>query len=204
MHKHKIMKKKIILAVLLLLVLLAAGFAAFQIAGGKKEKAAPNGPAPDEQAAMKQSRADAFSNGQIYKVFAFDGFGVKYPFWPNIDLANVPDAGKIKIAVADQGCVFMVKIADIPEGMTFKTNTEKLLDGQAAKISKTFAREIGEDRAHFEGEVASGNATMKNVSYTYLISKNRSAGVAFAANADSFDKACQPIINEVIASVTIE
>ncbi|MFA6375918.1 MAG: hypothetical protein WCX69_00760 [Candidatus Paceibacterota bacterium] len=198
------MKKKIILAVLLFLVLLAAGFAVFQFVGGKKGKSVPVEPAPDEQTGVKQSRADMFSDGQIYKVFAADGFGVKYPFWPNVDLTNVPDAGKIKIAVADQGCVFMVKIADIPEGMTFKKNTEKLLDDQAAKISKTLIREIGEDQAHFEGEVVAGNVTMKNVSYTYLTAKNQSAGVAFAANADNFDKVCRPIIDEVVASVSIE
>jgi|GEM_PF-4287823 len=196
------MKKNIVLMVLLFLFLAFAGFAAFQYVGGKKGNDVPQKKDVSEKAEPpQQSRADAFSNGQIYKVFVVDNFEVKYPDWPNIDLKNVPDAGKIKVAVTDQNCVFMVKIADIPAGTTFKANTEKLLADQAEKISKTLIREVGDRQAHFEGEVIAGKAKMKNVSYTYLVSGNQSAGIAFAANVDNFDGACQPIIDEVIASV---
>lgn len=198
------MSKKIILIILAIIILAAAGFGAWRFYGAKTGAPADSLPAARTGPAQDRQRAE-FSNGQRYETFAIDGFSVKYPYWPNLDLKNVPNAENIKVAVGNEGCVFMLKITPIPPDTTFRTYTEQLLrDTSSQSPLKTLVKDVGDDRAYFEGEIEVSGVTMRNVSYTYFIGNGRAAGFAFAAQASKFNQTCQPLIGEVAASVDLK
>jgi hypothetical protein len=122
-----------------------------------------------------------------------------------VDLSNTPDVQNIKLAVTDRGCVFMVKISPLPLNTTFKDYIEKLIQDQMVPLSiKLQIKDIGENKAHVEGELVMNGIAMKNVSYSYLTNKNESVGLAFVANVNNFNEVCQPIITDIVKSVVIK
>ena len=215
------MKKRIILACLSVVGLSVIGFVIFQFLGNRAQDtqqridlsaetriqpgAQSNELQVESQKQPNNPRPDEFPNGQKYKIFTTEDFEVKYPYWPGVDLKGAPNTENIKLAVTDRGCVFMIKVSPIPADTTFKAYIEKLIEDQMVPLSiKILIKDIGESKAHLEGEIVMSGTTMKNVSYTYLTGKNQSAGIAFVANKNNFNEVCQPIVNEVVESAVVK
>jgi len=139
---------------------------------------------------------------QKYAIFKTDNFEIKYPDWPNIDQGEAPDS-KIKIAVADGGCNLIIKEDALPENVTLKDHVEKVIGdlGGAVKISQKIFQT---NTAYLDGEITVGSAALRNVSYSYLAKNNIFYGIAFVAEKNSFDKACQPFIKEVTESALVK
>lgn len=143
-----------------------------------------------------------FANGQKYEIYKTDDFEIKYPYWPNIDKKNLLEPENVKLAVVNAGCNFIVNVVSVPANTNFKDYTEKLAQEEIAKTKgKIITQNIKDDTAHFVGEITMGNVTLRSVSYGYLTSKRQSYDIAFIAEKNQFETACQPFIDEVVESV---
>ncbi len=141
-------------------------------------------------------------NKQKYQVYRAEDFEIKYPDWPKVDERNVFDPQRTKLAVANNGCNFVINAIAIPENTTFKEYTKKSAQEQIAKTkSKIITQNIQDNTAYFEGEVPMGNTTLYSISYSYLTSGRQSYGIAFIAEKSVFETACRPFIDKVVGGV---
>ena len=181
----------IIIAALVLIVIGGGLFFFFSNKGPQKE--------------AQSQRPGEFSNGQRYATFKIDDFEVKYPNWPNIDRSKIAEADEYKVAVANEGCNFIIKVASVPQNTSFREYEENLFQEQIKQFPvKILIKDIKDTTAYFEGEVSMGNTIVKNVSYSYFTSKRQSVSWAFVAQNDQFDRVCRPIIDEVVRSVKVK
>lgn len=161
--------------------------------------------APNWLRRKKETQSGEFSNGQRYEVWKTDDFEIKYPSWPNIDKKNLLEPQNIKLALANDGCNFVISAIPIPANTSFKEFTEKRFQEQTAKfISKIITKDIKENTAYIDGELSMGNTTLKSVSHGYFTSSRQSYSIGFIAEKSQFETACQPIIDDVIESVKIK
>lgn len=143
-----------------------------------------------------------FSNGQPYAVFRTDRFEVKYPDWPNIDVRLQPDADKLKVAVSSEGCNLFVKEKDLPDDLTLESYTQKVISDFGDKITVATS-DVKDGRASLDADIDMGSgAVMRNVSRVYQIG-NTLYSIAFISEKTMFPNACQPIFDEVVASVKV-
>lgn len=143
-----------------------------------------------------------FSNGQPYAIFRTDRFEVKYPDWPNIDVRLQPDADKLKVAVSNEGCNLFVKEKDLPDDLTLESYTEKVISDFGDKITVAVS-EAKDGRASLDADIDMGSgAVMRNVSRVYQIG-NTLYSIAFISEKTMFPNVCQPIFDEVVASVKV-
>lgn len=158
----------------------------------------------EPQDAAYTPRPGEFQNGQRYATFATDDFSVNYPDWPRFDTSAAPDADAYKLAVANAGCSFIIKVASVPEDVSFKDYIQSVVRETSSQYPITMlSQDIGDASAHFEGEVTMGDAVVKNVTYSYLTGTRQSVGIGFVSARDQFDEACQPIVGEVVESVVV-
>jgi hypothetical protein len=185
---------KVIYIIITVLVLIVIGGGLFFFFSNKGPQKEAQGQRPGE-----------FSNGQQYATFKTDDFEVKYPNWPNIDRSKIAEADKYKVAVSNEGCNFIIKVASVPQNTSFREYEENLLQEQMKQFPvKILIKDIKDTTAYFEGEVSIGNTIVKNVSYSYFTSKRQSVGFAFVAQNDQFNRVCRPIIDEVVRSVKVK
>lgn len=151
------------------------------------------------------SRPGEFSNGQKYSMYSVDDFEVKYPSWPNVDNKYLLSPQTTKLAVANEGCNFVINVTPVPTNTNFKEYTQKRLEEQKASGSvKIILMDIKDKTSHFEGEIIMGGSTLTSVTYGYLTSKGQSYGVGFISEESKFNASCKPLIGEVIESVKVK
>lgn len=150
-------------------------------------------------------KPDEFSNGQKYKIYKADKFEIRYPDWPNLDPKLILEPEKVKVAVSNEGCNFLINVVSVPANATFKSYTEKLLQEQISKFDiKITTKDIKENNAFIDGEIIMNNTTVRSVSYGYFTSKRESYGIGFIAEKSQFTKACATYVPLVIASVNAQ
>lgn len=193
------MNKNIIIVVLVVVIFAIGGYFIFM-----KQGSAPI------VSQSENKRPGEFSNGQRYQIYQTNNFEVKYPYWPNVDKKNILEPENIKLAVANEGCNFLISSISIPKGTTFKDYINQRLqesnnkyDKYGIKITK-ITKDIKDTSAYIESEFVVNNVAVKSVSYGYFTSQGVSYGIAFIAEKNNFDKVCQPLIKEVIESVKIK
>ena len=146
-----------------------------------------------------------FSNGQKYSLYSVEDFAVKYPSWPNLDSKYLLSPQTTKLAVANEGCNFIINLTPIPTNTNFKEYLQKKLEEQKASGSVKITRmDIGDKTSHFEGEIVMGGSTLTSFTYSYLTSKGQSYGVGFISEKSKFNASCKPLIKEVIESVEVK
>ena len=96
----------------------------------------------------------------------------------------------------------MIKETALPAVTTFKDYLDKTLAqaGPSLKINHA-TREAS--YANFDGEIIMGKTTLRNLSYDYLTSDGKVYGVGFVAEKTTFPSACEPLIQTVIATVSV-
>jgi len=192
--------RAIIISILILAALAVAGIGLAKFYFTKQANSEPA-----DSTVKPPVKADEFSNGQPYLIYKDENFEIKYPNWPNINPANIASPATMKVAVINAGCSFAVNSSLLPADMNFYDYTRELVKRQAVQYKFTLIEQnIGATKAYFIVEIPAGADVVKNVSYAYL-SKNQKQtyGVAFAANKDIYDTACQPVVDEVIASIKL-
>ncbi|MFA5829950.1 MAG: hypothetical protein WC843_05695 [Candidatus Gracilibacteria bacterium] len=150
-------------------------------------------------------RPGEFKNGQLYATFKIDNFQMNYPNWPNFDTSKAADADKYKLAVANEGCSFIIKVSPVPSNISFKDYAENALqEGTKLYPTKILIKDVKDTFAHFEGEISMSNVIMKSVTYAYFTGKKESVSVGLVARKDQFDQGCTPIMDEAISSVKVD
>ncbi len=149
-------------------------------------------------------RPGEFKNGQQYAIFKIDSFEVKYPNWPNFDKDKTAEADKYKVAVANEGCSFIIIVASVPSNISFREYAENAVQKEMKSSPvKILVKDVNDTFAHFEGEISMGNAIVKSITYAYFTNKRESVSIGFVAQKDQFDRVCKPIIDEVVGSVKV-
>lgn len=215
----EIVKRKGLLILVLLVVFAGVVLAVRFLIGGNEDTwicvneqwvrhGHPKNPPPQNRCgnggikeAARGQRPGEFSNGQQYLTFKTNDFEVKYPNWPNIDTNKTPGTDKFRVAVANEGCNFIIKVSIVPPNTTLKAYAEKVISdsGTSIKINK---KEINGDRAYLDGDVIMGGVTLKNVSLEFK-TNNNIYGLAFVAEKNKFSQVCEPLVNEVNNSVKV-
>lgn len=183
------MKKKLSLLVVLLVILAGIILAARYISGNSGIKE------------VHSQRPGEFANGQPYLTFKTNDFEVKYPNWPNIDKSKLAAIDNIQVAVANEGCNFIIKESVVSPNTTLEVYAEKAINasGNNLKINK---KEINGNKGYLDADVTMGNVTLRNVSLDFKTG-NDIYGIAFVAEKNSFSKACEPLVDEVNKSVIV-
>lgn len=142
------------------------------------------------------------SNEQVYATFQTDRFEVNYPDWPKIDVSGNPDADRLKVAVSNGGCNLFVKEKDLPDGLTLESYTEKVISDFGDKITVATS-DVKDGRASLDADIDMGSgAVMRNVSRVYQVG-NTLYSIAFISAKVLFSDVCEPVLNDVIASVRV-
>jgi hypothetical protein len=142
---------------------------------------------------------------QQYITYESDDFSINYPYWPNINEKDIVEMERVRVAVADMGCNFVITVTQIPEGQTFAEYINSLLKEQTTQYNvKIIMQDIKSNTARIEGEMQSGEATSKTVSYSFLTTKNTIYAVALMAEKNRLESVCRGFFTKAIATVEVK
>jgi hypothetical protein len=157
--------------------------------------------APD--APVITRNAGTFANGQPYASYKKPDFEAIYPDWPSAPASSATGTESWQVFVQNQGCNVIIRPVKVAAGVTYTQYVENTLK-EAEPYNPVFNRkEITNTTAIIDADISIGNGTIRNISYNFLSSKGISYGVAFVAEKQNFDAACQPYVDEVVKSVVV-
>lgn len=142
---------------------------------------------------------------QPMATFSSDDFSFSYPDWPVMDQKVILEPERTKVAVSNAGCALVVTVRQLPPDADFQSSIEKLLSEQIAQANvRIIQKDITKKSSHVEGEFSVGSRSVRSDQYGYVTSKNQFYSIVFAAEKNTFDAACKPVIAAVAKSAKVQ